>query len=60
MRKIETPEERLAFDVAFALRRSPYRLKRQDTDYQLVAEKIVQHLQLCGWRLVKKPSTPVH
>ena len=60
MRKLDTPEERLTFDIEQALRRSPYKVKRQDTGYRLAAERIVQHLRLCGWRLQKKPPTPAH
>jgi hypothetical protein len=48
-----TVEEHLAFDIGFALPRSPIKgLRRVVTEDErwAMAEAIVEHLKLCGWK----------
>ena len=47
-----SPEERLAFDVGFALKRSK-RVKRTSRDedpFPAIARHLIDHLRLAGWR----------
>ena len=60
-----TKEDQLAYDIAYALRRSRFRLRKGEADSALgiVAQQVVEHLKLTGWLLEKKPpllpsSTP--
>jgi hypothetical protein len=53
-------ENELAFDIAFALPRSPIRgLRRAFTDDErrIIAKHVVEHVKLCCWRF--ELSTPV-
>jgi hypothetical protein len=51
-------KEDLARDIGFALWRSPFRVKRdQSIDVcRLIAEAVVEHLRRCGWRF-HRPSS---
>ena len=64
----ETNREHLLFDLCVALRSLPPgtlpdRVKRpfpgDDLAEKIVAEKIVEHLELCGWRLTHHPKPAV-
>jgi hypothetical protein len=52
-------DDDLAYDIGFAIWRSPFRLKRdQGFDVcRLVARAVVEHLKLCGWRFYP-PASP--
>jgi hypothetical protein len=52
-------DEDLARDIGFALWRSPFRLKRdQGIDMcRLIAEGVVEHLNRCGRRFYRLPSS---
>jgi hypothetical protein len=51
-------DEELVRDIGFALWRSPFRVKRdQSIDAcRLIAEAVIEHLQRCGWRFYHVPS----
>jgi hypothetical protein len=51
-----TPEEQLAFDVAFALKRVTipgFRKALKEDDRFAIAQTIVEHLKLCRWQWSK-------
>ena len=53
-----TPEERLAFDVAFALKKATipgFRKALKEEDRFAIAKAIAEHLKLCRWEF-SKPS----
>ena len=62
----------ILFDLCMALRKVPRGILRElgkrrfppdDLPEKIVAEAIVEHLELCGWRLEHQPRptvTPVH
>lgn len=60
----ETLSEALLFDLMFALRRAPFRAKPgkqlSDAETKLVAQAILQHLELAQWRFEKSPPTERH
>jgi hypothetical protein len=48
-----TVEDHLAFDVAFALPRSPIKGLRRalsEDERQAMAKSVVEHLKMCGWK----------
>lgn len=56
-----TPQEQLAFDIAFALKKVTipgFRKALNEEDRFAVAQTIGAHLKLCGWEF-SKPSEPV-
>jgi hypothetical protein len=51
-------EEHLAFDVGFALPRSPIKGLRRaltEDERRAMAVSIVEHLKLCGWKFQMSP-----
>jgi hypothetical protein len=51
-------EEHLAFDVAFALPRTPLkglRLALSEDERREMARAVVEHLRLCGWEFRMRP-----
>lgn len=68
-RKVEAmsdePDDRLVFDIAYALSRQRKAL-RATPDHDgvehlaSVARGVIRHLALCGWRLSKRPEAPMH
>ena len=51
-----TPEEQLAFDVAFALKKVTipgFRKALKEDDRFAIAQTIVEHLKLCRWQWSK-------
>jgi len=56
-------DEHLAFDVGFALPRSPIKgLRRSlsEDERRAMAKAIVEHLKLCGWRFQMTPIAVGH
>lgn len=59
-------EADLVFDVQMALRGAPLRsvgrelAQRKDADARAVAQRIVEHLKLCGWRWRRKEPDEAH
>ena len=56
-----TVEDHLAFDIGFALPRSPIKgLRRalKEDERRAMAKSIVEHLKLCGWKF-EMPSIGV-
>ena len=53
----------LVFSIAYALSRSPYHVRPSrlgaDGHYRLVAQAVVEHLRVCGWRVERdEPVLP--
>jgi len=58
-----TVEEHLAFDIAFALPRSPikgFRRALTEDERRVIAKSIVEHLKLCGWQFQMSPIVVGH
>lgn len=59
------PDDRLAFDTAYALSRHR-KVLRKTPDHDgvehltPVARAVIRHIALCGWRLSKRPAAPLH
>ena len=56
-------EEHLAFDIGFALPRSPIKGLRRalsEDERRVMARAIVEHLKLCGWRFEMTPISVGH
>jgi hypothetical protein len=56
-----TPDERLTFDIAFALKKVTipgFRKGLKEEDRMAIAQTILEHLKLCGWQF-SKPTEPV-
>jgi hypothetical protein len=56
-------EEHLAFDIGFALPRSPIKGLRRvltEDERRAMAKTIVEHLKLCGWRFEMSPIVLGH
>jgi hypothetical protein len=55
-----TRDERLTFDIAFALKNMtiPSFPKLKDEDRIAIAEKILEHLKLCRWEFLKPTDPP--
>jgi hypothetical protein len=55
-----TRDERLTFDIAFALKKMtiPSFPKLKDEDRIAIAEKILEHLKLCRWEFLKPTDAP--
>jgi len=56
-----TPEEQLAFDIAFALKKvtiPAFRKALKEEDRFAIATTVAEHLKLCGWEF-SKPSESV-
>ena len=51
-----TPEEKLAYDITYALSHSRFRLRKGEADSVLaiVGQQVVEHLKRSGWTLEKK------
>lgn len=59
----ETDEDGLAFDIAYALAQSKFKLKGKDQSIeacQFVAQDVIKQLKLSGWEFSKGPETPAH
>jgi hypothetical protein len=58
-----TTEDHLAFDIGFALPRTPIKgLRRslKEDERRTMAKTIVEHLKLCGWRFQMMPVAVGH
>jgi hypothetical protein len=56
-----TPEEQLAFDIAFGLKKVTipgFRKALKEEDRFAIAAAIVEHLKLCHWEF-SKPAEPI-
>jgi hypothetical protein len=56
-------DEHLAFDIGFALPRSPIKgLRRafKEDERRVMAKAIVEHLKLCGWKFQMPPIAVGH
>jgi hypothetical protein len=56
-----TPDERLTFDIALALKKVTipgFRKGLKEEDRMAIAQTILEHLKLCGWQF-SKPTEPV-
>ena len=50
-------EGHLAFDIGFALPRSPIKVRRalSEEERRAIAMSVVEHLKLCGWKFQMTP-----
>jgi hypothetical protein len=58
-----TVEQHLAFDIGFALPRSPikgFRRALTEDERRVIAKSIVEHLNLCGWKFQMPPIVVGH
>lgn len=58
-----TPEARNALinDLAYALKREgQINWKRSDVGPEIVAKKMVERMDLCGWEIEKREQAPLH
>jgi hypothetical protein len=58
-----TVDEHLAFDIGFALPRTPIKgLRRalKEDERRAMAKAIVEHLKLCGWKFQMTPIQVGH
>ncbi len=56
-----TVDQELAHDIAYALARTPFKVKGQPIEkLRLVADDVVAHLRLCGWKLELGPPVEAH
>jgi hypothetical protein len=56
-------EEHLAFDIGFALPRTPIKGLRRaltEDERRAMAVSIVEHLKLCGWKFQMSPMVVGH
>ena len=54
-------EADLASDIAFALSRSPLKVKGERIEaLRIIAGDVVRHLILAGWRLERRPAEEPH
>ena len=56
-------DEHLAFDIGFALPRAPIKgLRRalKEDERRVIANAIVEHLKLCGWKFQMPPIAVGH
>jgi hypothetical protein len=56
-----TRDERLTFDIAFALKKVTipgFRKELKEEDRIAIAQTILEHLKLCRWE-ISKPNDPV-
>lgn len=61
----DEPDDRLAFDIAYALSRHRKALRKtpdhNGVEYlTTVAQAVIRHLALCGWDLSKRPPMAPH
>lgn len=62
---MQSDDERIGFDIGYALSLTALRPRRRDArdsdlDRALAAQKILDHLKLCGWRFWKRPASRAH
>ncbi len=53
-----TPDEKLAYTIAYSLSRSPFALKRGNADdvLKIIARDIIKHMKESGWSFEHKSS----
>lgn len=59
----QTDEDRLAFDIGYALSKSKFKVKGKDQSIeacQFVARDVIKQLKLSGWEITKVPRIPGH
>jgi hypothetical protein len=62
---MENDDDRIEFDISYAISRTSLRPRHRnatenDQERAFAAQRILEHLKLCGWRFWRRAPAPPH